>query len=523
MRIKIIVTLFLFILLLQIIISSAVLLLNKNKTTSIKKTSADEGEIIFTEYSKAEKYIEGGWRETNKLNAGHQTNSLYFELSGSPNKPVPIYNQDVGTMTGLLIRNKDMRKIRKIQFDYVANFDTNLLSFDISVSNKSQLWLLEKIGINTVTINTDSPWVGFGFKIIRPFPNGIPFNWFVRINNIKLYLSDDLYDDTYKIYSRDKTVLVEVSKKYGGMISGIYDFINLPNQNMIAGWHGGAGLQTAFWLEPKFSNVPEGCNQLRPDMWYNNPTQGGYYADVVSGSRYGNPIGFFGNDMNTLDNFEFITTNLYNTIYLRSRLIRHDFCKYPKALISYQSLWDTNFYVENWISFDDIYYNTLKYRVKILYIGNTDIEMGTRQFPVIFAHRLPYATYIKNGVIKFANKNSPITPDNRWIAILNESKQSGLGLVVNPKMTYFHYPNMKEENADFGFEYHLNDNVSVIWPSNLGFIDLNTFGISYNIKKGDAYKWIFKPGATYEYIVYIPIGSFNYIRQVSEKILKERY
>ncbi len=326
--------------------------------------------------------------------------------------------------------------------------------------------------------------------------------------------------DEFVLRSADRRVEAAISPKFGGNIVRIVDHANLPGLNLVAGEHGGAGLQSAFWLAERHEKVPPGCPESRGDMWYENPTQGGYYADVMSGRHLGNPIGVLGNGENAPpDPEEFIRTeNEGRVIHFKSRFIRHDYCRDPVASIENRDLWDTDFYLEQWLSFDERRPRTLRMRSRIEHVGSKPTAMGSRQLPILFARHLPRLAYWKDGGKRIlARPGAPVNPDRTWAAVIAEDREVGIGMVFAPGTTFHDFGNPPKGVIGYG----LVDGVSRLFPGRNGAPDLDTFGRCVKVRRGKANTWVFEPGGTFTWNVYLPIGMLEEIRAAAIDLLND--
>jgi hypothetical protein len=289
---------------------------------------------------------------------------------------------------------------------------------------------------------------------------------------------------------------------------------------LVVGDHGGALMQTAFWLDPRHAEIPPGCDPARGDLWYTNPTQGGYYADVIAGTQLGNPIGIFGTDTNpaAFDQNEFIRfEDQGKTVHYKSRFIRHDYCLKPQAEMVNQSLWDTDFYIEGKVSFDDHYPDTIKLISKISYEGIVSQIMTGRQMPIIFARYIPRIGYILNNQFVTRLDQAPAKPDKSYASLLGISLDSGIGMVISPRTFSNDNPNTFGYNGLQGPDPY--EPVSVISPTT-GAPDLNSFGVVSGVNLVNGSNWQFEPGGTFQWTVYFPVGSFSSIKQNAENILQ---
>lgn len=365
--------------------------------------------------------------------------------------------------------------------------------------------------------------------------------------------------EEYTLFSSDKEVTVTFNAKFGGAITKIFDLVNMPGLNLINDNQAGAMFQTAFWTLPYHSwvdsskPVPPDCSPTRNDMQLNNPTQAGYVGDGLAG----NPIGILGTNNDTPEPEEFIRfENSDKTIHLKTKFIRYDYCQSlaplstsqcdTKAQNSYlaklpayyhlppeqvyfngsskptcRDLWDTNFYLEQWAFFHQTLPRILVLKSKITYTGQIPAKISTRQFPVIFAFHLIKGVYWENNQRKDVSNvgTTGVNPDKNWVALLSPSKDTGIGLVVNPKMQAM--VNRSKFQFELQTETGFNGELMGVVYAGSGLPDLRTDGLLTKVSLLDNQTFVFEKGGTYETISYYPIGTLEMIKQTSEKILSD--
>jgi hypothetical protein len=335
----------------------------------------------------------------------------------------------------------------------------------------------------------------------------------------------------FNLTSTDGTVRVVLDSKFGGAVTKIYDNLHFPNINLINNSQAGAMFQSAFWLLPKHTSIPEGCAG-NPDEWWDNPTQAGYMADGLAG----NPIGIMGINTDVFDPSEFIRYEDNNkTVHLKSRYIRFDYCAYGNTPMAYRNLWDTNFYIEQWASISNVYKNTLAVKSKISYQGSDSREiMSGGGLQIIFAFYLPRVTYWKDGyqviLEREVNNENPIATDKNWAALIGQNSEIGIGMVTAP-----------EGRSDVyigNFNYGIRNNsgierllTSVLYPIG-GGTNLATYGKLTNVSVrseptyiwnyyGKLYHYTFNNTSSFEWYMYFPIGTVPMIKSEAEKILAD--
>lgn len=379
------------------------------------------------------------------------------------------------------------------------------------------------------------PTFGVGTHTVKAYAIGVNSGGGVDGQNVQMWNSPKqvVNQNEFTLVSPNGQVSVTADGLYGGSITKIFDLGNMPEVNMVQNAHGGAMLQNAFWINPRHATVPFNCDPRRDDMWYTNPTQGGFYGGVIPtdpAMRSGNPIGIMGNDVRKSDPQEFMKfEDEGRVIHLKTKLIRHDYCRDRKALGEYQGEWDTDFYLEQWLSFESGLPATLKTKSKLINAGTQQLGMRTRQIPINFAKKVPRVAYVKNGSTVVlensctgacdtpANQTLKLFTEKRWAALLSIGKTAGVGMVVSPLAT--------NTNGTFSFSYNGKSDwpTALMWPFDDGLSKLTTYGKVDKVvmDAGDNNIWQFSPGGTFEWNVYYPIGGLGAIETASATLLAD--
>lgn len=317
--------------------------------------------------------------------------------------------------------------------------------------------------------------------------------------------------EEYALISTNQLIRVGFHKRYGGSITRLFNQDQGPI-NLVDDDQAGAMFQTAFWLynagwpTNSASHAPPPNCPNRNDMFFDNPTQAGYYGD----GHAGNPIGVFGTST-TADTNEFIRYE-NGKLHLKTRLIRYDYC-YPTAPMSSQSSWDTTFYLEQWAYFSPSQTSALVLDTTISNVGSMR-TVSTRTLPVIFARNLPNLSRVQGSVLTSTVISVPssggITPDNKWTALTATSSggaQKGMGLVINPNTT------MLNSDQLFGYSSSMDGASAVysLFPASGGSPNLSTMGLpSSNITlNSDATTYNFPVNSSFKWRTYYPIGTLT--------------
>ncbi len=351
--------------------------------------------------------------------------------------------------------------------------------------------------------------------------------------------------DEYLLKSEDGKRLVVLNKKFGGAITKIYDLDNFDSQqNLIDDDQAGAMFQHAFWLLPYHSWVdsskplPPSCPDY-DDKKLENPTQAGFYGDGLAG----NPIGYVGTTT-TPDSKEFITyEDKKKTVHLKTKFIRYDYCiggigapinepacdeaarnsylNDPNATC--QDLWDTDFYVEQWVSFHPELKHTLILKNKLTYepADQKKAEMTSRQLPVIFTNDLNRSFVYEKGREQTSTARVvQRSPERKWGAMLAPDKDAGIGMFYTQDLR-----SMINGRGLFGFESNIEKGFSgqdvSAFGAGAGVLDLEAVGTLRQaaLKSGSDHIISFSPGASYEWTVYVPIGNLEEIQTSAESLL----
>jgi hypothetical protein len=363
------------------------------------------------------------------------------------------------------------------------------------------------------------PNFGYGNHEIKVFALGVNSSGNLDNENIEITGSPKNYTELmeYELNSSNGQVKVTVDSRYGGSISKIIDSVNFPNQNLVADINGGSLLQSAFWLQPSHP-LPEGCTVPRSDLYNRNPTQGGYHIDAEGTTKIGNPIGLLGTDVNpkTFDLNEFIRfENNNQTVHYKTKLIRYDYCFNLYAKMQNRDLWDTDFYLEGFVSFDSKYPKSLKIQQILTYVGGENEIMMGRQFPILFSYFLPRLAYWKNGqkIVKMVS-GEDIVPDKNWVSHIGVLNEAGIGMVVSPRTSSLSSQIFR--SGCLGCDPNgSNAQVFIPYPA----LNLSSFGTVTNMNLLSQNEWQIMPGASLSWTVYLPIGTLMEIKQQAETIL----
>ncbi len=338
---------------------------------------------------------------------------------------------------------------------------------------------------------------------------GNPDGGYTLIGSGPQTISGDVND--YLVLSPDESIRITVSARFGGAITKIHDS-QQPQRNLVDGDQAGAMFQNAFWVLP-YRNPSPGCPD-RPDFRYDNPTQAGYVAD----GWQGNPIGTLGINAGS-DPAEFIRyENDNRTVHLKSRFIRYDFCSgVPDA--SNRQNWDTDFYVEQWVSIDAAQTRTLKLHSVISYVGpgayvTSNGQMNSRQLPVLFARDVTSLAYWDGSAIQTGACQSA-SPASTWAALVAawQGTHAGLGFVEKPTLSTVNGGPLFACQGNVPGDLQ-NRPVTVLYTD---LPALESIGSTTAARIGYAYQFV--SGTTFDWYTFHPIGSVASIKAAADDIL----
>jgi hypothetical protein len=335
--------------------------------------------------------------------------------------------------------------------------------------------------------------------------NGAPDQGTASLGNSTATLAGDAGE--FLFTSFDNQVRIIANTKFGGAITKIHDFTQ-PNVNLLDGDQAGAMFQSAFWVLPVRSGSV--CGFSSADWLMDNPTQAGFYAD----GWQGNPIGQFGTS-GVVDPEETVSVEDDGlTLHFKSRYIRYNYCAASGATWANRSLWDTDFYLEQWISMQQEHPRTLRIRSRITYEGpgsyvSSNGNMTSRQLPVIFGAGLPNVAWEENQAGSSCSNNWAVVQAStsmRWVASTQGSPASGIGMVLKPTTV---------SSSGALFYCQGSGGISALYPN---LPALETLGTVSGVTANDV-NYQFASGGWIDWTTYHPIGNLTDIRSAALALL----
>lgn len=349
-------------------------------------------------------------------------------------------------------------------------------------------------------------------------PDGIPDGTRVELQHSPRTWIEPA-DREFWLHSFDGSVRIAFDRKFGGAITKIYDHANMGDRCLIDWEQAGAMFQPAFWLMPRHPNLPPGCLNT-DDMWYDNPTLAGFWADGSAG----NPIGILGTDTNAPDPEEFIGyENSGRLVHFKSRFIRYNYCTSGSALMAQRNLWDTDFYLEQWADMVGPVGRTLRLHSRITHVGQAGRLVSSRQWPIIFAFHLPRTVYWEDGGRRDLVNASPglgFNPDANWAALLHPTRDVGIGTVMPAGMQSM--AGRPRFNTGVLGTGQAGEPLSILFAGG-GLVDLRTLGtlqgVQVDPQDPGGGSFFFSPGGSVTWTAHYPIGELDQIRSSAAALL----